>query len=151
LAAETVNRCSKKDVPLLPFSEVLWAKWGLRCACAWAKKLNSGLGFNSNNFTTWLYISGTVLSFLRTTVIDPKKNPVNQWWSDPVSDNCPTMVKDFATKEAYIPATPSQPFQAVFVPTVLPPQERTLVTSGFTPDAFSAESVCMPIAATANL
>jgi hypothetical protein len=61
------------------------------------------------------------------------------------------MVKDFATKEAYMPATPSQPFQAVFVLTVLPPQERTLVTSGFTPDAFRAESVCTPIAATADL
>jgi hypothetical protein len=51
--------CSKKDVPLLPFSEVLGAKWGLRCACAQAKKLNSGLGFNSNNFTTWTQIHFT--------------------------------------------------------------------------------------------
>jgi hypothetical protein len=39
---EIANMCSKKDVLLLPFSYVLGAKWGLRCACAQAKRRSDG-------------------------------------------------------------------------------------------------------------
>jgi len=35
---EIANMCSKKDALLLPFFHVLGAKWGLRCACAQAKR-----------------------------------------------------------------------------------------------------------------
>jgi len=39
---EIANMCSKKDVLLLPFSYVLGAKWGLRFACAQAKRRSDG-------------------------------------------------------------------------------------------------------------